>query len=180
MDLLVRGLINSIGENSSRRGLELTPQRVAKVSREIYYGYLTELPKAAKNFDASKYGVNLVYIKNVFFCSSCEHHMMPFFGVASLAYVPADSVIGLSKVVSILNCFGARLQTQERLTYQVFNYIKSSLRPKAIMLKLECKHMCMIARGIRSVCASAGSVISSGEFNISKTLLANAVSLMVD
>ncbi|XXN13568.1 MAG: GTP cyclohydrolase I [Candidatus Hodgkinia cicadicola] len=178
MSLLIRDLIDGIGEDSSRRGLALTPQRVFNINREIYCGYSAAFPKVAKSFDASEFGLNMVYVKNMFFCSSCEHHMMPFFGVASLAYIPAELVVGLSKVVNVLNFYSARLQSQERLTYQVFDYIKNSLRPKAIVLKLECKHMCMITRGVKSVCAAAGSVISAGAFNVSKTLLANVINTL--
>ncbi|AUG33844.1 GTP cyclohydrolase 1 [Candidatus Hodgkinia cicadicola] len=180
MSSLIRDLIDGIGEDSFRRDLALTPQRVININREIYYGYNTLLPKVAKSFKASEFGVDIVYVKNVFFCSSCEHHMMPFFGVASLAYIPAELVVGLSKVVSVLNCYSARLQSQERLTYQVFNYIKHSLRPKAIVLRLECKHMCMITRGVKSACAASGSAISAGVFNVSKTLLANVVNILTE
>ncbi|XXM93252.1 MAG: GTP cyclohydrolase I [Candidatus Hodgkinia cicadicola] len=175
MDLLVRDLIASIGEDSFRHGLELTPQRVSKLSREIYYGYAAPLSKIAKSFKAPKFGIDLVYVKNVFFCSSCEHHMMPFFGVASLVYAPSELVIGLSKIVSVLNCYSARLQSQERLTCQVLSCIKQFLRPKAIALKLECKHMCMIMRGVKSVCATAGSVACAGAFSLSKALFADAI-----
>ncbi|ATW06126.1 GTP cyclohydrolase 1 [Candidatus Hodgkinia cicadicola] len=180
MGSLIRDLIDGIGEDSSRLGLALTPQRVISISKEIYCGYNTLLPKVAKSFDASEFGVDIVYVKNVFFCSSCEHHMMPFFGIASLAYIPAELVVGLSKVVNVLNCYSARLQSQERLTYQVFNYIKHSLRPKAIVLKLECKHMCMVARGVKSVCAATGSMISAGAFNVCRTLLASVVGVLAE
>ncbi|AIC63797.1 GTP cyclohydrolase 1 [Candidatus Hodgkinia cicadicola] len=178
MSLLIRDLIDGIGEDSSRRGLALTPQRVFDINKEIYCGYNTALPRVAKSFNASEFGVDVVYVKNMFFCSSCEHHMMPFFGVASLAYIPAGLVVGLSKVVSVLNFYSARLQSQERLTYQVFDYVKNSLRPKAIVLKLECKHMCMITRGVKSVCAATGSVISAGLFNVSRTLFANVINTL--
>ncbi len=176
----MRDLIDGIGENSSRRGLESTPQRVIGINEELHCGYAMPLPKTAKSFSAFRFGVDVVYIKNVFFCSSCEHHMMPFFGVASLAYMPSELIIGLSKVIDVLNCFSARLQSQERLAYQVFSCIKHSLRAKAIVLRLECKHLCMIARGVKSACASVSSVISAGEFNVSKTLLANVISALAE
>ncbi|AUG91604.1 GTP cyclohydrolase 1 [Candidatus Hodgkinia cicadicola] len=180
MSLLMRNLIDGIGEDSCRRGLALTPRRVFNVNKEIYCGYNTLPPKVAKSFSAAEFGVDMVYVKNVCFCSSCERHMMPFFGVASLAYMPAELVVGLSKVVSVLNFYSARLQSQARLTYQVFNYIKNALRPKAIVLRLECKHTCITTRGVKSVCAATGSVVSAGVFNVSRTLFANAVSALTE
>ncbi|AHL30965.1 MAG: GTP cyclohydrolase 1 [Candidatus Hodgkinia cicadicola] len=176
MSLLMR---NSI-EGSSRRGLALTPRRVFNASKEIYCGCNTLLPKVAKSFSASEFGVDMVYVKNVFFCSSCEHHMMPFFGVASLAYIPAELVVSLSKVVDALNFYSARLQSQERLAHQVFNYIKNCLRPKAIVLKLECNHTCIATSGVKSVCAATGGLVSAGVFNVSKTLFANAVGALME
>ncbi|ATY93543.1 GTP cyclohydrolase 1 [Candidatus Hodgkinia cicadicola] len=177
-ELLIQNLISNLGETSSRRGLELTPQRVKNVCGEIYYAYNKPISKTAKSFDAFGLGVDLIYIKNIVFCSNCEHHMMPFFGTAAVAYVPANLVVGLSKVVDVLNWYSARLQSQERLTRQMLNYIKCSLKPKAIMLKLECKHMCMIARGVKSACASASSIAYAGLFNVSKTLLVNALNVL--
>ncbi|XXN19687.1 MAG: GTP cyclohydrolase I [Candidatus Hodgkinia cicadicola] len=175
MELLIKSLIRGVGEDVSRQDLKLTPRRVIETYKEVYYGYNRPILRTAKSFNISSFGVNLVYVKNVFFCSNCEHHMMPFFGVASLAYMPADLVVGLSKVVDVLNWYSARLQSQERLTYQVLDYIKRSLRPKAIVLKLECKHMCMIARGVKSTCAGANSVTYTGLFNVSKILLLSAL-----
>ncbi|XXM93584.1 GTP cyclohydrolase I [Candidatus Hodgkinia cicadicola] len=180
MDALVRKLIESIGDKPARTSLELTPHRVNKLSREIYYGYESPVASIAKSFDASRFGVDLVYVKNVFVCSTCEHHMMPFFGKASLAYVPAVSVVGLSKIVSALNYYSARLQSQERLTYQVFCCVKRKLRPKALLLKMECKHLCMMVRGVKSVCGTAGSVVSCGTFNLCQGLRSMAIAALAD
>ncbi|XXM90075.1 GTP cyclohydrolase I FolE [Candidatus Hodgkinia cicadicola] len=178
MSALIRNLIAGIGDDPTRHGLELTPERVVNVNKEVYYGYVSLLSKKAKSFSTSSFDINLVYIKDAFFSSNCEHHMMPFFGVASLVYVPAGSVIGLSKLVSVLNYYSARLQSQERLTFQVLNYIKRSLRPKAVFLKLECKHMCMMVRGVKSVCANTGTVVCAGMFNLSDALLARSVGVL--
>ncbi|AUG33991.1 GTP cyclohydrolase 1 [Candidatus Hodgkinia cicadicola] len=180
MSSLTRDLIDGIGEDSFRRDLALTPQRVININGGAHCGYNTLLPKDAKSFNASEFGVDIVYVKNVVFCSSCEHHAMPFFGVASLAYMPAELVVGLSEVANVLNCYSARLQSQERLTYQVFNHIKHFLRPKAIVLRLECEHMCMMAGGAKSVCAASGNAISAGVFNVSRTLLANVVNVLME
>ncbi|AUG34079.1 GTP cyclohydrolase 1 [Candidatus Hodgkinia cicadicola] len=180
MSALIRDLIDGIGEDSFGRDLALSTQRVININRGARCGYNTLLPKVAKSFKASEFGVDIVYVKNVVFCSSCERHMMPFFGVASLAYMPAELVVGLSEVVNVLNCYSVRLQSQERLAYQVFDYIKHFLRPKAIVLRLECEHMCMITGGVKSVCAASGGAISAGVFNVSKTLLANVVNILME
>ncbi|ATW06024.1 GTP cyclohydrolase 1 [Candidatus Hodgkinia cicadicola] len=176
MGSLTRDLIDGVSE----RSLALAPQRLININKEVYCGYSALLPKIAKSFNASEFGMDIVYVKNVCFCSSCEHHMMPVLGVASLAYIPAELVVGLSEVANVLNCFSARLQSQQRLAYQVFNYIKHFLRPKAIVLKLECECICAVARGCKSVCAATGSTISAGAFNVSKTLLANVVNILTE
>ncbi|WGS83388.1 MAG: GTP cyclohydrolase I [Candidatus Hodgkinia cicadicola] len=180
MDALVRKLIENIGDKPTRPSLELTPHRVSKLTREIYYGYEPPVANITRSFDASRFGVDLVYVKNVFLCSTCEHHMMPFFGKASLAYAPAVAVVGLSKIVSALNYYSARLQSQERLAYQVFCCIKRELRPKALLLKMECKHLCMMVRGVKSVCGTAGSVVSCGLFNLCLSLKAMAIDALAD
>ncbi|XNX62317.1 MAG: GTP cyclohydrolase I [Candidatus Hodgkinia cicadicola] len=178
--LAIAALIAAVGDDPLRPELLQTPSRIERTLKDVFYGYAPLKPDFAKSFDVSDIKVNFVCIRNVFFSSNCEHHMLPFFGKADFVYSPSDSIIGLSKVVNILNYFSARLQTQERLGYQVFDCLKRLLRPRSLVVKLTCKHVCMMARGVKSVCSTASTVVSCGEYNISKVVASRIDSLLAD
>ncbi|PIM96581.1 GTP cyclohydrolase 1 [Candidatus Hodgkinia cicadicola] len=170
-NIIIIKIIEYIGDNPKRNELHLTPIRVVKSMKEIYCGYKLNLTDMEKSFDYNNSNTDLIYIKNVFFGSNCEHHMLPFFGQANFVYCPSKKIIGLSKFINILNFYSARLQTQERLARQVVNYIKNILRPRAIILKLSCKHICMLMRNVKSICSTSGTVINEGLSTISPTLM---------
>ncbi len=177
---LISALITAIGDDPLRSELLQTPSRVERTLKDTFCGYTVPEVQIVKSFSVSNVETNFVYVRNMFFSSSCEHHMMPFFGKADFVYSPSSKIVGLSKVVSILNYYSARLQTQERLSYQVFDHLKRFLRPRSLMLKLTCKHMCMLARNVKSVCSTASTVLSAGECNISKAVALRADRLLTD
>ncbi len=169
--ILIKNLINFIGDRSSRQELIHTPSRVNKTLKNIYYGYIPFSPEMNKSFEVSNLNLELIYIKDVFFGSNCEHHMLPFFGKADFIYYPSTKIIGLSKIISILNYYSARLQTQERLAQQVAYCIKRLIRPRALIIRLTCKHTCMMIRNVKSICSSTSVTINDGISNISEVVM---------
>ncbi|MEM4359813.1 MAG: GTP cyclohydrolase I FolE [Candidatus Bilamarchaeaceae archaeon] len=149
MEDLVRKLIESVGEDPNRSGLEETPGRVARMFSEILAGYNDDPSKYVKTFDVAEYD-SLVLVKDIPFYSMCEHHMLPFFGKAHIAYIPDGKVIGLSKLARILYAFSKRLQVQERITSQVADFIQDALSPQGVAVALEAEHLCMIMRGVKA------------------------------
>ena len=146
----VKKLIASIGEDPERDGLKGTPERIERMYKEIYGGYAQD-PKEilSKVFESDT--EDLIIVKDIPFYSHCEHHMVPFFGKAHIAYIPnrTKKVVGLSKLARLVDCFAKRLQIQERLTKQIADAIDECLQPYGLAVILEAEHMCMTMRGIR-------------------------------
>lgn len=145
----VENLLLSLGEDPSREGLQRTPERVAKAMRFLTAGY-DVAPRDVLNgavFEESYRG--LLLVKDIEFYSLCEHHMLPFHGVAHIAYLPAGKVIGLSKLPRLLEIYARRLQVQERLTVQVADALDEVLRPRGVAVILEASHFCMMMRGVQ-------------------------------
>jgi len=144
----VKEILLAIGEDSNREGLKKTPERVGKMYTELLAG-MREDPKVhlqsvfTENYD------EIVLLRNIPFYSICEHHLMPFIGSAHVAYLPTGMVLGVSKLARIVDCFARRLQTQERLTYQIADFIMNSLKPMGVTVVLEASHSCMTIRGIK-------------------------------
>ena len=146
---IIRNLLEFIGENSSREGLEETPNRVAKAWKEWTSGYGKDPSAVLKAFeDGAEMYDQMVLVKDIPFYSHCEHHMAPFFGTATIAYIPDKRVVGLSKLGRVLDIFAKRLQVQERLTTQVADAIQENLLPKGVGVLLKARHMCMESRGL--------------------------------
>lgn len=145
---LVASMLYMIGENPTREGLMDTPTRVVKSWGELYKGYSVD-PKAVlgTTFDSEGYD-QIVLLKNIEMFSTCEHHMLPFFGKAHVAYIPNKRVVGLSKLARLVECYSRRLQIQERLTQEIATAIDKVLKPRGVAVILEAKHFCMVARGI--------------------------------
>jgi GTP cyclohydrolase I len=145
----VRALIAYIGDDPTREGLEATPKRVIKSLEELYRGY-REVPADAldRTFDETEPYDDFVLIRNITFTSHCEHHMMPFFGKAHVAYRPVERVVGLSKVARLVDVYARRLQTQEMLTSQVAAAIDDVLKPHGVAVMIEAEHTCMSIRGV--------------------------------
>ena len=147
----VRTLIAWAGDDPSREGLLDTPRRVTKAFGEFFAGY-GEDPKAvlSKTFkDVGGYD-DIVLVKDIPFSSHCEHHMVPFFGKAHIAYLPHDGVVGISKLARLVDVFARRLQVQEVLTAQIIDAINEHLNPRGAAVLLEAEHMCMSMRGVRA------------------------------
>jgi GTP cyclohydrolase I len=145
----VRTLLAFIGDDPSREGLLDTPRRVVSAYKELYNGYEVRANEVLER-TFSEIGTydDLVLIRDIPFNSHCEHHMMPFFGVAHVAYLPVDRVVGLSKIARLIDIFARRLQTQERLSSQVVNAIDQELKPRGVAVMMEAEHTCMSLRGV--------------------------------
>jgi GTP cyclohydrolase IA len=145
----VRTLIAYAGDDPSREGLLDTPKRVASAYDELFAGY-RERPVDVLERTFSETGGydDLVLVRDIPFHSHCEHHIMPFFGKAHVAYVPIERVVGLSKLARLIDVYARRLQTQEHLTSQIIAAIEEILRPRGVAVMLEAEHMCMSLRGV--------------------------------
>ena len=150
IEAAVREILLAVGEDPDREGLLETPARVARMYNEILAG-LREDPKEQlyKQFSADKHG-ELVLVKDIAIYSMCEHHMLPFYGKAHIAYIPKDGrITGLSKLARMADGFARRLQVQERLTTQMADAVMEVLQPRGVLVVIEAEHMCMTMRGVQ-------------------------------
>lgn len=161
----VRTLLHWTGDDTTREGLMDTPKRVVEGFKEFFSGY-GEDPKTILEAGFSQVGgyEDMVLVQKVPFYSHCEHHMIPFFGHASIAYVPKDRVVGFSRLIRVLQAFSRRLQIQERLTQQITDTIQEVLEPKGVAVLLSAEHLCMSMRGIRQVGVQVKTHAFSGVF----------------
>lgn len=144
----IKLLLEGIGEDVEREGLKDTPRRVAKMYEEILSGK-DKSPEEHLTRTFSCDNDDMVIEKDIRFFSSCEHHMMPFFGVVHIAYVPDGKVVGISKLARTVDIFAKRLQIQEQMTNQIADAIMEYLKPKGVMVMVEAEHMCMTMRGVK-------------------------------
>lgn len=151
---LVKELLQLVGENPDREGLQKTPQRVAKMYRQLLVGYDQDpsqiLNEAIFTIDYDE----MVIVKDIEFHSLCEHHLVPFFGHAYVAYIPNGKVVGLSKIPRLVDMFAKRLQVQERLTQQIADILEEMLAPKGVAVAINAQHLCMSMRGVQKKQAS--------------------------
>ncbi|WP_375621295.1 MULTISPECIES: GTP cyclohydrolase I FolE [unclassified Bartonella] len=146
----IRTLLLWIGENPNREGLLDTPKRIAKAYRELFNGYSQSVKETLGTVFEEVSGYNeAVIVKNIPFYSHCEHHMIPIIGKAHIAYLPNAKIVGLSKIVRVVDIFARRLQTQEAMTAQVAHALKTYLKPHGVAVLIEAEHMCMAMRGIQ-------------------------------
>ncbi|ACS51388.1 GTP cyclohydrolase I FolE [Bartonella grahamii] len=146
----IRTLLLWIGENPNREGLLDTPRRIAKAYRELFSGYSQSVKETLGTVFEEVSGYNeAVIVKNIPFYSHCEHHMIPIIGKAHIAYLPNEKIVGLSKIVRVVDTFSRRLQTQEAMTAQVAHALKTYLKPHGVAVLIEAEHMCMAMRGIQ-------------------------------
>lgn len=144
---LVSQLLEQIDPNSHREGLLETPERVAKSFEALYGGYAQDPKEVITVFENEGYD-EMVIARDIEFYSMCEHHMLPFFGKVHVGYVPADKIVGLSKMPRLVEVFSRRLQNQERLTKQVADTLNEILKPKGVGVVVQGQHLCMQARGV--------------------------------
>lgn len=155
-----KGVLAEIGEDPNREGLQKTPERVAKALQFLTQGYDINPEDILKSALFHEEYSEMVIVKDIEVYSMCEHHMLPFFGKAHVAYIPNGTIVGLSKIPRVVDAFSRRLQVQERLTIEIRDCIQSTLQPKGVAVVLECQHMCMQMRGVQK----QNSVTTSSAF----------------
>ena len=144
----VKEILSAVGEDLNRDGLKDTPARVARMYGELLAGMHEDPGTHLRSVFNENYD-EIVLLRDIPFYSICEHHLMPFIGSAHVAYLPAGKILGVSKLARIVDCFARRLQTQERLTYQIADFLMSNLKPLGVAVVLEAAHSCMTIRGIK-------------------------------
>lgn len=141
-------ILQAVGENVDREGLKGTPERVARMYAELLAGMRQDPKDYLGSGFTEKYD-EVVLLRGIPFYSICEHHLMPFIGTANVGYLPSGSVVGVSKLARIVDCFAHRLQVQERLTVQIADFLMENLKPRGVAVVLEASHSCMTIRGIK-------------------------------
>ena len=159
----IRLYLEGIGEDVNREGLVDTPNRIARMCEEIYGG-MDEDPgvRLAKQFSVTSN--EMVIEKDITFYSMCEHHLMPFYGKAHIAYIPQGKVVGLSKLARTVEVFARRAQIQEKLTAQIADALEEHLNPAGVMIMLEAEHMCMSMRGVKKPGSKTVTLVTRGVF----------------
>ena len=142
-------IITALGEDVNREGLQKTPERVAKAMQYLTHGYDLDPAAILRSAMFKENHNQMVLVKDIELYSMCEHHMLPFFGKAHIAYIPNGCIVGLSKIPRVVDAFSRRLQVQERLTDQIKNCIQETLNPLGVAVVIEAKHLCMQMRGIQ-------------------------------
>jgi GTP cyclohydrolase I len=165
----VRGILEELGEDPQREGLVKTPERAAKALQFLTHGYMLDPAQILKSAMFREEYQQMVIVRDIEVYSLCEHHMLPFFGKAHVAYIPNGYIVGLSKIPRVVDAFARRLQVQERLTVDVRNCIEETLKPLGVAVVVEAQHMCMIMRGIQKQHSIATTSAFTGEFNAEKT-----------
>ena len=164
-----KAVLALLGEDTEREGLQKTPYRVAKAMQTLTRGY-AEDPKEILNSAKFKEDYrHMVIVKDIDFFSLCEHHMLPFYGKAHVAYIPNGYITGLSKIARVVDCFSHRLQVQERMTLQIRDCIQEALDPLGVMVVVEARHMCMQMRGVEKQNSVTTTSDFTGAFNQSNT-----------
>ena len=157
-------IIESLGEDVNREGLLKTPQRIAKAMQFMTQGYHQDAVSILNGARFKEEISEMVIVKHIELFSMCEHHMLPFFGKAHIAYIPNGYITGLSKLARVVDVFARRLQVQERLTTQILQAIKESLNPMGVAVVIEAKHLCMMMRGVQKQNSVTTTSAFDGEF----------------
>ena len=164
-----KSILQLLGEDTEREGLLKTPMRVAKAMQILTRGYTQDPHKVLTDALFEEKYNQMVIVKDIDFFSMCEHHMIPFYGKAHVAYIPNGYITGLSKIARVVDIYSHRLQVQERLTQQIKDCIQQTLKPLGVMVVIEAKHMCMQMRGVEKQNAITTTSDFSGAFNQAKT-----------
>ena len=165
----VKLILEGIGEDIHREGLLETPDRIARMYEELVAGYTDDASEhLKKRFHVDNN--DMVIEKDIYFYSFCEHHMLPFYGTAAVAYIPDGEVVGLSKIARTLEVYAKRFQLQERLTAQVADVFMEELKPQGVMVLIEAEHMCMTMRGIKKPGTKTVTVVTRGVFEENESL----------
>jgi len=174
----VKNILEAIGEDPNREGLKDTPKRVAKFYEEAFSGLSVD-PQKNLDVEFSENHEEMVIVKEIPIYSMCEHHLLPFFGYAHIAYIPRGKVTGLSKLARVAEDFARRPQLQERLTSQIADTIKNTLNPHGVLVVIEAEHMCMTIRGIKKPGSRTVTSAVRGIFRKNAATRAEAFSLIM-
>ncbi len=157
-------LLREVGENPEREGLVKTPERAAKAMQFLTQGYAQDAEQILRSAMFQEDYSEMVIVKDIELYSLCEHHMLPFFGKAHVAYIPNGHIVGLSKIPRVIDVFARRLQVQERLTDQILHSIQNTLKPLGVAVVIEARHMCMMMRGVQKQNSVTTTSAFTGEF----------------
>ena len=175
----VKLILEGVGEDTTREGLLETPDRIARMYEELFAGLHTDASEhLAKTFHVDNN--EMVIEKDITFYSMCEHHLMPFYGKAHVAYIPNGKVTGLSKLARTVDVYARRPQIQERLTVQIADALERTLNPKGIMVMLEAEHTCMTMRGIKKPGSKTITTVTRGDFKTDRELQKQFLSMVKD
>jgi GTP cyclohydrolase I len=164
-----RSIIANLGENIYREGLEKTPERAAKAMQYLTHGYGIDPLEILQSALFTEDHKQMIVVKDIEVYSMCEHHMLPFFGRAHVAYIPDGKIVGLSKIPRVVDAFSRRMQVQERLTDEIKNCIQAALNPVGVAVVIEAQHMCMCMRGIQKQNSVTTTSAFNGAFEKNKT-----------
>ncbi|MCB9932699.1 MAG: GTP cyclohydrolase I FolE [Planctomycetes bacterium] len=164
MACLVKGILRAVGEDPNRDGLAKTPFRVDQALKWLTKGYSEKLEDVVNDALFDSDNDDIVLVKDIDIFSMCEHHMLPFYGRAHIAYIPDGKVIGISKLPRIAEIYARRLQIQEQLTVQIAQAVEQVIKPKGVAVVIECAHMCMVMRGIQKVGSTTVTRTLTGVF----------------
>jgi GTP cyclohydrolase I len=157
-------VLELLGEDPKREGLEKTPERIAKAMQFITQGYHMDPKKILESAKFHEAYNEMVIVKDIELYSMCEHHMLPFFGKAHIAYIPNGWITGLSKIAHVVECYSRRLQVQERMTHQILEVIQDTLNPLGAAVVIEAQHLCMMMRGVQKQNSVTTTSAFSGVF----------------
>ena len=160
----VSSMLDGVGEDPEREGLVKTPERVARSMRFLTRGYRQDPEEVLKKAVFTEAYDEMVLVRDIDIFSMCEHHLLPFFGKAHVAYIPDGKIVGLSKIARVVEVYARRLQVQERLTQQIRDAIQNVLNPKGVAVVIEARHMCMVMRGVEKLNSITTTSAMSGEF----------------
>lgn len=161
--------IKELGEDPEREGLQKTPERVGKSMQYLMQGYKMDAREILNSAKFHESYSEMVIVKDIELYSLCEHHMLPFFGKAHIAYIPNGYITGLSKIARVVDCFARRLQVQERMTHQILDAIQETLNPLGVAVVIEAKHLCMMMRGVSKQNSVTTTSAFSGQFEKNET-----------
>lgn len=161
---LYHGVLERLGEDVSREGLQKTPLRVAKAMQFITQGYEMDAHSIVRGAMFKESASEMVLVKDIELYSLCEHHMLPFYGKAHVAYIPNGRIVGLSKIARVVDVYARRLQVQERLTHQILDCLKDTLDPLGVAVVIEAKHLCMMMRGVQKQNSTTTTSAFTGQF----------------
>ena len=164
-----KNIIQQIGEDENREGLLKTPERIAKAMQFMTQGYEMDAKAILESAKFHEDVSEMVIVKDIELYSMCEHHMLPFYGKAHIAYIPKGYITGLSKIARVVDVYSKRLQVQERLTEQILNAIKDSLNPLGVAVVIEASHLCMMMRGVAKQNSVTTTSAFYGEFEKNET-----------